>query len=56
MAVYQHEFLVGVGWDACNDEASVEVEELGDEASSVFSKLQIVEIPDDVIEDYMIDD
>ena len=32
------------------------IEELGDEASSVFSKLQIVEIPDDVIEDYMIDD
>ena len=32
------------------------VEELGDEASSKFSKLQIIEIPDDVAEDYMIDD
>lgn len=32
------------------------IEELGDEASSHFSNLQIVEIPNDVIEDYMIDD
>ena len=32
------------------------VEELGEKASGAFGKLTIVEIPDDVAEDYVIDD
>ena len=39
------------------DETLIEVvEELGKEANSKFSALTIVEIPDDVAEDYVIDD
>ena len=32
------------------------IEELGDAASGKYSELRVVEIPDDVAEDYMIDD
>lgn len=32
------------------------IEELGDDASATMSELKVVEIPDDVAEDYMIDD
>lgn len=39
------------------DETLIEVvEELGEEASGKFGKLIVVEIPDDVAEDYVIDD
>ena len=32
------------------------VEELGEDANNRFSELHVVEIPDDVAEDYVIDD